>query len=198
MTAENPKGLEVVQASYGTGSTFTDVTTEVQTLVKNGDLNFTVSAQSLGILDPAPGVTKTFQAKVIINGGLPTILTKNDGEQFTISAPTVKNTKTPTNHAFKMLNVVFYFLVSLCGAYFGYSAYLLGTNGFGSSIVGYILGAFIGGSFIAFSAASIGTGITGLIFATPSIIVMIPAIIFFYSLYSPDGLNLNYPIKNVV
>jgi hypothetical protein len=89
-TGINPNGLTIMKASYGLQNTFVDVTKEVQQLFQNGELNFTVSAQSLGILDPAPGVTKTLQIQHAINGGHPQLMTKNDGEQVLISVPTVK------------------------------------------------------------------------------------------------------------
>jgi hypothetical protein len=98
-TGVNKNGLTVMKASYGLQNTFTDVTKEVQQLVQNGELNFVVSAQSLGILDPAPGVLKTLQIQHAINGGHPQLITKNDGEQVLLSVPKVpedSKNQTPT------------------------------------------------------------------------------------------------------
>ena len=50
----NEDGLTIVHATYGVDSQFVDVTTEVKGLVQNGELDFIVSAQSLGIPDPNP------------------------------------------------------------------------------------------------------------------------------------------------
>jgi hypothetical protein len=91
MPDKNTEGLKVLKASFGVSGNFTDVTKEVSAMIGDGGLDFVVSAQSLGILDPAPGVKKTFQAKITINDGKPTILTKEEGEQFTISAPADKS-----------------------------------------------------------------------------------------------------------
>ena len=88
-TGINSNGLTIMKASYGLQNTFTDVTKEVQQLFQNNELNFIVSSQSLGILDPAPGVTKTLQIQHAINGGHPQLMTKNDGEQVLISVPKV-------------------------------------------------------------------------------------------------------------
>jgi len=190
-------GLEVVQATYGAGTTFTDVTTEVQAMVKDGDLNFTVSPQSLGIIDPAPGVIKTFQAKVILNGGQPTILSKNDSEQFAISAPAVPDKAKPTNHASKLGIAIWYFIVGICATYFGYSSYLLGLMGFESKILGYILGAVVGGAFLLIGSAEVGLGIFAFILTLPNFMLLIALFVFLYSLYNPVGINFNYPIKKI-
>jgi len=171
-------GLEVIQASYGVGTTFTDVTKEVQGLVQNGEINFVVSAQSLGILDPAPGVTKTFQAKVSMNKGTPTLLSKNDGEVFAVSAPSAP--KSPPSHFFNIFTALWYFLLALSTTYFGMSAYQLGLNAFGSAIAGYLFAAV---TLITF-------GMFGF--------MVLPFIVFFYALIWPDTLNFNYAIKNIV
>ena len=83
MSSEPPApGLKILKASYGTGTTNTDVTDEVSKMVtSDGSLSFTVGAQSLGILDPAPGVKKTLQISFSINGGKPTLLQHDDGDE---------------------------------------------------------------------------------------------------------------------
>ena len=109
--SDNTQGLKILQASYGVSGNFTDVTTEVTAMVTDGTLNFTVSAQSLGVLDPAPGVVKTFQVNLTINGGDSTLLTKNDGEQFTISAPTQKSDSGPFQSSLTVGGYVIHSLV---------------------------------------------------------------------------------------
>ena len=166
-------GLEVIKASYGAQNNFQDVTTEVASLVQDGELNFTVSPQALGILDPAPGVTKTFQANIKINGGDPTLLTKDDGQVFMISAPGVQEKKSGPSHVFNMMSTFWYFLVVLFTVYFSMSAYRMGKLGFGSAIFGYI--------FFALSMVSFGMfGFIGL-----------PVFIFFYSLVYPNAVNID-------
>ncbi len=54
----NEDGLTIVKATYGVETQFVDVTTEVQGLVQNGEIDFVVSPQSLGIPDPNPGSDK--------------------------------------------------------------------------------------------------------------------------------------------
>jgi hypothetical protein len=82
-------GLTITKAMYGIQNTFTDVTTEVQNLYQNNELNFTVSAQELGILDPAPGVKKTLQIQYSINGGKVNLMSKEDSEQVILTVPSV-------------------------------------------------------------------------------------------------------------
>jgi hypothetical protein len=156
-------GLKITKASYGVQGNFTDVTKEVQAMIVDGELSFTVSAQSLGILDPAPGVKKTFQASVIINGGTPSILSKEDGEQFSISAPAPK--KGPTGPLAGSLSI------------FGY--------------IFYGIGIFLTIAYIFFTVGSgyqtglaMGSQILGVIFAVGAPIYYIPLqiIVFFYSL----------------
>ena len=172
-------GLQVVQASYGVAPNFQDVTAETAALVQNGSLNFTVSPQSLGILDPAPGVTKTFQLKTVINGGLPNILSKNDGEVFNISAPGVASDKKSPSHVFNIFTAFWYFLCALFIAYFSVSAYQLGAYGFKSPIVGYLFGAI---TLITFGMFEL---------------VWVPIIIFVYSLTWPDGITFDYALPQV-
>lgn len=166
-------GLEVIKASYGAQNNFQDVTTEVDSLVQDGELNFTVSPQALGILDPAPGVQKTFQANIKINGGDPTLLTKNDGEVFMISAPGVEEKKSGPSHVFNIMSAFWYFLVILFTVYFSMSAYRMGALGFASPIIGYI--------FFALSIVTFGMfGLVG-----------VPVFMFFYSLIWPNGINMD-------
>ena len=80
--------LKVIKATYGTSEHLEDVTKVIEKLVSaKGELSFNVNPNTFGILDPAPGIKKTFQANISINGGSPTLLTKDDGEQFVVNAP---------------------------------------------------------------------------------------------------------------
>lgn len=52
------QGGMIVNATYGAGNRQVSVTSRVQSMVQNGWLNFQVSPQTLGVSEPAPGVTK--------------------------------------------------------------------------------------------------------------------------------------------
>lgn len=171
-------GLEIVQASYGTQGNFQDVTKEIQAMVKDGNVSFTVSAQSIGILDPAPGIKKTFQAKTITNGGLPVIVSKDDGEVFSVSAPTVKD-KPKSKHFTNVYSSVWYALIGLFTMYFAMSAYRLGTDGMHSKMIGWML----------LLLAIVSFGYLG-VFA-------IFSIVFFYALFWPDSIDFSYA-KNII
>jgi hypothetical protein len=185
-------GLQVLQASYGVFPSNTiDVTKETQALVKDGNLNFTVSPQAFGIIDPAPGVKKTFQASISINDGKPTILMKDDGEVFDLSAPTI-NKKEKPNHAGALGTSIFYFLISVIGVYFSFSAYKLGVNGLKSQILGLILGTIVLGGFVSFGAADVGVGIIGLLFSTPLLISSLLLIVFLILCYDLNYIDFSY------
>ena len=133
-------GLKITKASYGVQGNFIDVTKEVQAMIVDGGLSFTVSAQSLGILDPAPGVKKSFQAQTIINGGTPSILSKEDGEQFAISAPAAKKGSSgPVTGSLSIFGYIFYGIAIFLGI-----AYVLFTIG-----SGYQTGLAMGGQIVA-------------------------------------------------
>jgi len=83
-------GLKIIKASYGVETQFVDVTKEIQGLNNNGELNFIVSAQSLGILDPNPGSPKILQIQYKVNNGHTNLEKFNDGEQVKLSIPTIK------------------------------------------------------------------------------------------------------------
>jgi len=183
-------GLDVEKASYGAQGNFVDVTDEVRNLAKDGNLGLTVSAQALGVLDPAPGVQKTFQVKFTVNGGASSILEKNDGEVVSLNAPPVTNPGPSTSQSIG--TAMWYFFMAICGSYFGMSAYRLGAEGFKSSIYGYILGAMTAGAFFHIATADVGMGILGLIFALPSILSIMLMSVFFYSLYDPNAIDYSY------
>jgi hypothetical protein len=83
-------GLSIVQATYGAGSTTTDVTKSVAALVKDGVLKFTVSPTTLNVTDPAPGQTKQVTISYTINGGSNNSTTVKDNDVVDINAPPVR------------------------------------------------------------------------------------------------------------
>ena len=172
----NADGLTIIKAMYGVQNTFTDVTKEVQNLAQGGELNFTVSAQSLGILDPAPGVKKNFQMQYRINGGNISLHSKDDGEQVVLSVPNAKlnlaqedSKKAPT-----FLGITWQFIAILFTAFFTLSSYVAGTDILGSTAAG-----------VVFAALALGTG--GLFG-----IFWVPLIIFLFFLVYPNYI----PLKN--
>lgn len=83
-------GLSIVQATYGAGSTTTDVTTSVAALVKDGVLKFTVSPTTLNVTDPVPGQLKQLVITYSINGGSNNTTTVKDNNVVDINAPPVR------------------------------------------------------------------------------------------------------------
>jgi hypothetical protein len=80
-------GISIVQAVYGVGTTTTDVTNTVASLVKDGSLKFTVSPTTLNASDPAPGQLKTLTLTYTINGGSSNTSTTTDNNVVSIDAP---------------------------------------------------------------------------------------------------------------
>lgn len=179
--AELKPGLKILKASYGTGTTWADVTSQVERSIQDDNLNFTVSSQTFGILDPAPGVKKTFQAQVSINGGKPTLLTKEDGEIFDI---TVKSKQDKKNHPGIFATSLFYFLISMMALFFAYSGYKFGALGLGKTWLGYLIGVIILATFISFGAADLSTGVFGLLFSTPFLAGLLPLLVFLITFIS--------------
>lgn len=172
---ENKDGLTIIKATYGVQSALQDVTTAVQALVNNGEVNFTVSAQSLGVLDPAPGVKKTFQMQYKINGGNISLLAKDDGEQVVLSVPNVISKSAAAEDAKKaptFTGIVWYFILGLFIAFFTVSSYWAGNNLLGSPAAGMV--------FAALSALTYG--IFGLVF--------VPVIIFAYYIVLPNHIPI--------
>jgi hypothetical protein len=185
-------GLSVKKAMYGVEPSWTDVTKETSSLIQDGNLNFTVSPQAFGIIDPAPGVKKTFQGLISINGGKPSLLTKDDGEVFDLSAPTLNNKDKP-NHPGILASILFYFLVSILGVYFSYSSYRLVVEGLGwSSLWGYLFATIILGGFISFGAADVRLGVLGLLFSTPSLIFLLLLFVFLILCYDLNYIDFSY------
>jgi len=184
MSTPIPKGLEITQASYGTENAMQDVTKEARKLIKDDSISFTVSAQSLGILDPAPGVKKTFQANISINGGPPVLMTKDDKEQFVMSAPTVKTDDKDEKSDLGQAGVtVFYFFIALVGSYLAYSFYQLGSYGFSSGMVGLVLAVLVAGSYLASANSRTSASIAGLLGSTMTALILPVLIIVGYAFF---------------
>lgn len=188
-------GLQVNKASYGVApSSLVDVTSETAALIKDGNLNFTVSPQAFGVLDPAPGVKKTFQGSFVINNGRPTILLKDDGEVFDLTAPTLKEKK-ETNHFDVIKNTSVIFGIYFLGVYFAYSTYRLGsegiTNGYGQ-IIGSFLALIIFSSFASLGGMYDKLGIFSLIFSIPGLIFPLMMLVFLLLCYNLDYINYSY------
>jgi hypothetical protein len=169
----NPDGLTILKASYGIGTQFVDVTGEVKGLANNGDLGFTVSAQSLGILDPNPGTSKILQIQYRVNGGHPKLEKYNDGDQVSISVPNVPQ-KT-VNHKWSFMKYVwtslFFFFVGLL-VIDGYKA--------GNKIFGYQKVSETGDiTYENVGAGVILAGITLFTFGTSWIYVLLPMALIF-------------------
>jgi hypothetical protein len=184
--------LKVIKATYGTSEHLEDVTKVVEKLVSaKGELSFNVNPNTFGILDPAPGIKKTFQANISINGGSPTLLTKDDGEQFVVNAPDPNPAKPDNTAGGAISQILWYSLVSLIGTYFAVSYYIVGANLIGSSIVGVILALLMASSTITFAFSSSSLGVAGLIpFFLGSFIIQL-LIVFAVSLYDPNWLNFD-------
>ena len=80
-------GIKITKALYGAGTTTVDVAKSVLSHVKDGILNLTISPDSLGVTDPAPGQQKTLDISYTINGGTAMQQTLKDNELLMISAP---------------------------------------------------------------------------------------------------------------
>jgi hypothetical protein len=146
-------GLHIIKATYGVTGNSQDVTSQVESMASanNGSLNFSVSPQSFGILDPAPGVAKTFQLQVTINGGQPGLTIYNDGDTVQVSAPAVPTDTKKAGPAVSALSALWsafmWFIFSLFGFFFFQSSYMVGiavtrsaTRPAGIQIIGWIFG----------------------------------------------------------
>jgi hypothetical protein len=58
------QGGAIDRASYGEGRRRVDVTSQVQSLVRNGTLDFRLTNEALGVSDPAPGRAKDLHIRV--------------------------------------------------------------------------------------------------------------------------------------
>ena len=189
--AEPPKGLEILKATYGSDQHIEEVTATVKKLVNNGSLSLTVSPQVLGITDPAPGVKKILQVNASINGAPATLFTAEDTKQLVINAPTVTTDKDKVSPRGDVLNVLFYILSSIIGAYLAWSFYKFGVKGLKSWIVGTV-GAFVivlSTLSFAISGSSFSGG--GLITFVLGIAYTQFLIVFLISLFFPDYISFD-------
>lgn len=183
------KKLVVTSAQYGVpGVNMVDVKDKVIGLINDDSLSFTVSPETFGVPDPAPGVIKT----VKIDGTLNKVslhVEKNDGEQVSIN-PKVEATKPATGPFEQIQNAIWYGVVALIGTYMAYSIYYIGAKGIGSYVIGGILAMYVGYLFMraAFSASG------ALIGAVISIPIQIVFWVYLYSLFNPNSINFEYGI----
>lgn len=147
---ENERGLTIIKSSYGIQGNFTDVTQEVQGLVQNGELNFLVSSQQLGILDPAPGVQKELQIQYMINKGKKNLLTIQDNQQVLLSAPNVPTDKKPESLTYGIWKALTFALTIFIVGVLALDSKFVGDKLFGSPILGYLFLALTVGTFGAF------------------------------------------------
>ena len=80
-------GIKILSAVYGSGSKTTDVTGAVASHISEGQLNLTVTPDSLGVADPAPGTFKQLTVTYTINNGDKNTSTTSDDGVLMISAP---------------------------------------------------------------------------------------------------------------
>lgn len=144
-------------------------------MVDDGALNFQVSAQSLGILDPAPGVKKTLQIQASINKGTPTLFTKEDGDQVVINAPTSKKSSGPVGASMSFVGYLMYAIMLF--VFFVYTLFTMYS--------GYHIGYAWGGRFVGFILALLG----------PFYYIPLQIFLFFYSLILGREINFT-AVKN--
>jgi hypothetical protein len=196
--ADGPvSGITVKKASYGVSpSSLVDVTQQTQSLIRDDALNFTVSPQAFGVLDPAPGVKKVFQAYISMNGKSEKLITKNDGEVIDLDSTKTVKKDTP-NHLGALGTSLFYFSISLTGVYLAYSFYLLMVAG-KMPAFGYLLGALILGAFASYGASDTGSGVLAFIFGTPVLLLNLLILVFLLLCYDPNWIDFSYIQKAVV
>lgn len=165
----NKDGLTILKASYGIATAMQDVTSDIQNMVQDGELNFTVNAQSIGILDPAPGVKKTLQIQHTINGGHPNLLTKDDGEQVVMSVPQQKVKPDDKTVSGIGMSAVWYYIIALFTVFFTIVAYYAGATMMGYPALGILFAALTLGSYGHFG------------------LLVVPVILFMYYLIYPAG-----------
>lgn len=180
------KELIITKAEYGVpGVNMVDVKDKVTSLINDGSLSFTVSPETFGIPDPAPGVIKT----VKIDGTLSKValhVEKNDGEQVSIN-PKVQATKV-TGPFEQIQNSIWYGVVALIGTYMAYSIYYIGSKGIGSYVIGALLAMYVGYLFMRAAFSTSGA----LVGAVISIPIQIVFWVYLYSLLYPNSINFEY------
>lgn len=132
--------MEVQKATYGSGSSKVDVTSNVSKAIEDGKIHLLVSPASLNVNDPLPGVPKQLAVSYTINDESK-VATVSDGDIFSASVPAEKKDKsTPTQHVYSILGSLsrglFWLLIT-----FLYVASLTITVYVTGAWYGYILGA---------------------------------------------------------
>jgi hypothetical protein len=165
----NGDGLTIVKATYGIDTQFVDVTTEVRGLVQNGELDFVVSAQSLGIPDPNPGASEKeiLQIQYRLNGGHKNLDKFKTGDQVKLSAPDSKSSKKKVNHSWSFMkyvwsSIVIFFIGLLVIDGYKAGKYIFGSEGQENMGAGIIL-----------------AGITLLTFGSSWLYVLLPIALIF-------------------
>jgi len=188
------KKVMVERAEYGVpGANMVHVQPLLEKLINNGSLSFTVSPQSIGIADPAPGVIKT----VIIDGfivtnedmknAVPVHIEKNDGEQVSIN-PKIEEKKAETGPFDQIQNSIWYGIVALIGTYMAYSIYYIGAKGIGYSVIGSLLAMYVAYLFMKAAFSTSGT-LFGVVISIPLQIIFW---VYVYSLFYPNSINFDY------
>lgn len=193
----DPPGLEILQARYGDSMHGVRVTEEIKKLVKNGALNFTVSAQTLGVLDPAPGIKKTCQVIVSINGGANTVFTAEDGEQIVINAPTIKKDDGPKSAGSQFTAVIWYILVTFIGTFFTACSYSFGAYGLGSSFLGILFALVVAAISITLGVTQSNAGPFGLLWLVLGAGGVPLSIAFMICLVDPTYINFDWAKKTI-
>jgi hypothetical protein len=80
-------GISITKALYGAGSNTVDVTKTVASHISDGKINLVVTADSLGVNDPAPGQQNTLTVTYTINGGSSNTESIPDNGVFSLNAP---------------------------------------------------------------------------------------------------------------
>ena len=96
-------GLQIIKAEYGYAGNYTDVTSAIQTHVRNGSINIKVGPSTAGIPDPNPNKQKNLQVDYSLNGAKNS-QSFNDGQTFQLSAPPEEqaSNQSPSQHVFSI------------------------------------------------------------------------------------------------
>ena len=80
-------GIKILNAVYGNGSKTVDVTGAVASHIRDGEVNLTVTPDSLGVENPSPGTYNKLTVTYTINNGDRNTTTVDDDGLLMISAP---------------------------------------------------------------------------------------------------------------
>jgi len=141
--AREATGLEITKAEYGYPGNFTDVTSAIQTQVKDGAINIKVGPSTVGIPDPNPNKQKTLEVQYTINGAQ-NVQSITDGKMFNVSAPPVDgpDNKSPKDHVVSLMTSVWSSLFWAVGIFLYVVSIYVCYNYFGGAIGG-ALGFFL-------------------------------------------------------